>query len=75
MLIMAVSMWILTGFVGHIYWWRQEFDVTYGDVIVAVVIGALLGPFNFVLGWALHSPRFPRRRWWAKVWLPRKGPY
>jgi len=47
-------LWWVTGYYGFKFWWRHEFDLTESDQRMAYII-ALMGPFTWIAGWAIHG--------------------
>lgn len=46
-------LWALIGYKSFVFWWTHDYDYTTSDRITAVV-GGLLGPISFGIGYLLH---------------------
>lgn len=46
--------WLLIGISGVIYWWTTEYDYTL-DEIPFTLIGSILGPITWIIGWTVHG--------------------
>jgi hypothetical protein len=53
-LLIAFIIWWIAGTTACIYWWTEEFEVTVLECVLASIIGAMAGPFLWVVGALLH---------------------
>ena len=48
-------LWWACGVGGFVFWWTGEHDLTTQDLGFAILVGAVLGPFTWLMGWFIHG--------------------
>ena len=53
-IVLGIVIWLLIGFLGHLYWWNKAWGIDKQGINVSLV-SAPLGIFAFYLGWYCYS--------------------
>lgn len=51
--LMAFAAWYLSGVVGFLYWWTEDFKVDARALVEALAFG-IMGPATILGGWLIH---------------------
>lgn len=62
-------LWFCVGVYSHIYWWTKKHDYSTEDIFMSI-IGGVVGPFNWLVGWMVCGDHEGRSR----VLIRRRSP-
>ena len=51
LILLISAIWVVSGPPGLMLDWTRTFDLTVGDAAICILIGAVLGPFSWVVLW------------------------
>lgn len=54
-IICAVLAWWISGVAAFIFWWTKDWDLKVSDLVSALLLGLMLGPFAFIVGFLVHG--------------------
>lgn len=54
LIVIFIVLWLITGWAGFVYWWTKEYDYTYSDIPISILV-AFMGIISWFAGRSIHG--------------------